>query len=439
MLTRDEYGSYANGSISGPLADAPFTTDANPSWVLNDGRYMICSGEHNNAGTDRACTIYDPDANVWSDIFYTPLHERVGDTPSATLPDGRPFSMTYGDELHANVYDPITGEWTETADAAFRVNSNEGASLLLTDGSIMVGQTAFRRYVPSADSWFDTAPTPNQTSAPSEYEVCCSEIGPLLLLHDGRAMILGATSKNGLYTPPTTANGAGSWVEAAETPNGLSHGDSPASVETTGNVLAAASTSTSGGSSSTSLWEYQVQADQWASVQDPDDGAFHTDAYKMRMLALPTGQVMVTGHSDGQFWLYTPSGTVDVGSAPAPSALTPTFGRFRVDGTGLNGTSTGADFGDDSKMATNFPTVSIVDNGGGAPPTRAYPKTYGFDSRVPDRNHVGNFYFSLKSMLPPGNYRAWVNVNGIDAPHGLDFTIPVIDAGVAVMRATLWN
>ncbi len=442
-LTRDEFGSYANGRIDS-MNDAPFTTDANPSWILNDGRYMICSGEHNDVATYRDCTIYDPIANLWSDIFYTDADDRVGDTPSATLPDGRPLFMTYGLELHGNIYDPASGQWTETSDAAFRVSSNEGASLLLPDGSFLTGATSFRRYVLSTDSWVDTAPTPNQPAqAPGEYENASSEIGPLLLLHDGRAMILGGNTKNGIFTPPTTQNGAGSWVEAAETPNGLNHGDSPACVETTGNVLAIANADPQGfgGEHPSTLWEYQVsgaQVDQWVPVPDPD-GPFNTNSDDLRMLALPTGEVLVTGHPDNQFWLYTPGGTIDLGSSPAPSALTPWFGQFRVDGRGLNGTSTGADFGDDSKMATNFPTVFVVNNGGGAPTTRIYPRTYGFDSRVPAVNHVGYFYFGEPNTLPPGNYRAWVDVNGIDAPSGLDFTIPIVDTGIAIMRAALWG
>ena len=457
-LTRDVNGSYANGTWD-RLQNSPFSTRANPSWILNDGRYMICTGEHVTFNDDRACTIYDPVSNQWSAFDETP--ERVGDTPSATLPDGRPFYVGYASELHTFAYTPSptggAGSWWQTASVPYRVQANEGASLLLSDGSVLLGGWAWRRYVLANDAWYDTAPTPGQPVAEfsqgmqniplpcnSNQPPGCpgAEIGPLLLLHDGRAMILGGSTKNGLYTPPTAVDGAGSWAFAADTPNGLNHGDSPGCVETTGNVLAIANPDPGGGgqNNNSTLWEYQVSgplANQWLTVTEPD-GPFAVHSDDIRMVALPSGEVMITGHPDGNIWLYTPNGASDVGSAPVASTLTSWFGQFRVDGTGLNGTSTGADFGDDAKMATNFPTV-MVDNGAGTPFSRSYPRTYGFDSRVPDKNHVGYFYFGIPSTLPPGNYRAWVNANGITAQQALNFTIPVVDAGIGVMRAALWN
>jgi hypothetical protein len=202
------------------------------------------------------------------------------------------------------------------------------------------------------------------------------EIGPFVLLHDGRALILGANKNNGLYTPPAALNGLGAWTLAAATATGpdatkpYNHGDTPACVEPDGKVLTMVTQDQKGvGSGVTAFYEYDPVADSWTAVSNPGGTAIDTSAERVRMLALPrgdmpVGQIFVSGYKSGATWLYTPSGAPSQSWRPTISSIaapaSPTYGDFVLSGTQLNGLTTGADFGDDGKMATNYPIVSLM-------------------------------------------------------------------------------
>ena len=82
------------------------------------------------------------------------------------------------------------------------------------------------------------------------------------------------------------------------------------------------------------------------------------------MLVLPTGQVLIN-NGGVQLYVYTPD-------LPPVAAAMPTItgiaenadGSFLLTGTGLNGISEGAGYGDDAEMASNYPIVRLTDPSG---------------------------------------------------------------------------
>src|SRR5262249_37811747 len=86
------------------------------------------------------------------------------------------------------------------------------------------------------------------------------EIGPGVLLPDGRVFWIGATSNTAIYTPPTTLTGTGGWETGQmiidNLGNTLGGSDAPAAVLPDGNVLFAASTFDGANYGTTTVFEY---------------------------------------------------------------------------------------------------------------------------------------------------------------------------------------
>ena len=105
---------------------------------------------------------------------------------------------------------------------------------------------------------------------------------------------------------------------------------------------------------------------------------------------------------------------------------------FRVDGIQLNGLTTGADFGDDGKMATNFPQA-YVENYEGAGSSFISVKTFGFDQMSPRPGQPGQFFFNAPGWLgvTPGTHQVGISVNGVPAKTRAMLTVPYQDVGAA--------
>jgi hypothetical protein len=67
-----------------------------------------------------------------------------------------------------------------------------------------------------------------------------------------------------------------------------------------------------------------------------------------------------------------------------------------VRGTQLNGLTTGGDFGDDGKMATNFPVVSVVDSFDQV----TYARSHDFDQMAPRPHIAGSSGQHTYTCLP---------------------------------------
>ena len=89
---------------------------------------------------------------------------------------------------------------------------------LLPDGSVLTVNTNnpphAERYIPSIDEWVSAGTTPNSLvlyliTDPTGLEVSVDEIGPAILLPDGRLFAIGGTGQTALYTPPPAGSDPG--------------------------------------------------------------------------------------------------------------------------------------------------------------------------------------------------------------------------------------
>jgi hypothetical protein len=433
-LTPGGGGNYVFGSWS-TVESSNQGRLFNPAFVLRDGRYVNCGGEyvlddyerrlHPN-GTDRAnCEIFDPATDSWSSAPSMP--QTVADTPAAELADGRILNLSY---VSSNSYllssFGVSPSWASAAAYNQTAIDSEGGCLLLPDTSVFCGNKQFRRYLPSSNSWVSTATTPGLATGEFLLSPTNGEIGAHMLLHSGKALVLGANQHNGLYTPPTTFTGAGSWQLAADTPSPFNHADAPATVEPDGKVFTATTTDSSGlGGGVVTFYEYDPGANTWAQVANPP-GVTFPSAERTRMLnlpstpAAPTGLILVTGTNDGSAWLYQPLNTPQTSWKPTITSISaPSSGVFTLTGTQLNGLTTGAAFGDDGLMQTNYPIVWLGDTSGNV----YFAKAFNVDQMAPRKATTGSVKFTLPVNIPNGTYNVHVSANGVDSSNTVPLTV----------------
>jgi hypothetical protein len=192
-LTPDSQGSYINGTWS-PLADMSFWRRYYASGMLKDGRVVLIGGEQSGAGGDtNKGEIYDPVTDSWSPIPSPPGWSQVGDATCCILPDGR---LMIGALLTPEciIYDPVANAWLPAASKAVR--SNEETWILLPDDTIVTAQCFARyrseRYSISSNSWKDEGPLPV-----SVVDQVMHEIGPAMLMYDGKVIYFGAADVGG--------------------------------------------------------------------------------------------------------------------------------------------------------------------------------------------------------------------------------------------------
>lgn len=367
-------------------------------------------------------------------------------------------------QSHSWLFDKRNDAWLQASGYTAMSINNEAGSLLLPDGTVLFGNfdrgtspiQSFQRYIPSyypylGESWIPCAhpPVPLVQSGvgcggvgTAQY----SEIGPFLLLHDGRVLVLGGDIHNALFTPPTSVLDPGSWTAAADTlpdsgrPGGppppsvpLNFSDAVGVVEPNGKVLAAATMTVNRVPVQPGTFEeYDPTLNQWAYVLSPAGSNF-AGSSRIRMLALPNGWIIVTGDTNGVLWFYKPEAGGNPAWRPTISAVYKVFGRYILEGTQLNGLTTGADFGDDAKLATNYPIVSLSNAGG-----TSYMRTYDVDQMAPRPGKSG----SCKFDVPPamfGSFNVAVTANGVSSTSSVSVTVPAKDVGPAVVQMTLFR
>ena len=418
-LTPDASGSYQNGTwaLEGDSATARLNF---PSFILRDGRYWIGGGEYDASYQQDtgfiSNEIFDPVTNQWTSQPPTP--DPFIDVPSTELADGRILVVMKGYYYIFTSFNApsqwgkyeLPNPFTSTRAPAITNASNEASSVLLPDGSVLMGEKGFSRYLPDSDLWVDTALPPAEDVSNTD------EIGPMVLLPDGRVMVFFASGHNAIYTPPIIPTDPGSWSRAADTPEGLVISDSPAAVESNGRVLAVASSATDGWATPV-FYEYEPATNQWSPAGSPPpvsaSSSGVTPASGIRLLCLPNGQILVTGAQMGEVWLYTPAGGPQSNWKPKISSVTSTanVGEFKLTGLQLNGLTTGDDFGDDAKMATNYPLVFLTDVAGHV----YFSRTYIFDQMAPRAGTIGSTLFTLPDNFPDGTYTLTVSANGVQS------------------------
>ena len=198
-LTPDINGNYINGTwtqmASLPAGYGPlYFADA----ILPDGRLLIEGGEYNffrSAETNQGA-IYDPVANAWTSVAPPSGWDSIGDASSVILPNG---TFMLGNCCYSNqaLFDESNLSWTLTGAGKADGNSEEGWSLM-PNGNVLTVDVGLSEsseyYTPSTGSWQSAGNT--IVELPDYYEM-----GPQVLLNDGKIFAAGASGATATYDP----------------------------------------------------------------------------------------------------------------------------------------------------------------------------------------------------------------------------------------------
>src|SRR2546425_2926888 len=362
-LTPDNAGDYVKGTWS-KLASMANSRLYFGSAVLQDGRVIVAGGEYSDGGSEfNGVEIYDPVLDSWTSIA-GPGWANIGDAITCVLADGR---LLLGN-IFSNgtaIFDPITETWSAgpTKDDA----SDEETWTLLADGTVLTVECTnipkVEKYVPSSNSWVSAGTTPSPIA-----EATMSEIGPALLLPNGRVFCVGGTGHTALYQPPASSSSVGTWTSGPDFPESppgsgqlMKANDAPGCLLPNGRVLCTAGPAgATGFAFPTYFFEYDPGTNTLNAVPSPANagGAVYTG----RMLLIPSGQVLfAAGGPDIQ--VYTPAGSPQAAWKPSitsyPTQLEVGL-SYTLFGHQLNGLSQGVSYGDDAQMATNYPLVRLT-------------------------------------------------------------------------------
>jgi len=425
-LTPDHHGSYINGTWS-DLADMSFWRRYYASAVLRDGRVIVVGGEQSgDFGDTNKGEIYDPVSDTWTSIPTPLTWAQVGDASCCLLPDGR---LMIGALLTSAcaIYDPMSNTWS--AGAAKAVKSNEETWVLLPDETILTIQ-CWPKYQPekygiSSNAWKMEGTLP----AVQIVDPVMSEIGPAMLLYDGKVIFFGADDFHGsgrtlIYTPPSSPAGTGTWVQGPDIPHVAQKpmvcNDCPASLMPNGKVLVTAANFVNGNwGLPIYFFEYDSYTNTIAQAPTPPNN--NAQLYWSRLMLLPSGEVLF-GPSSRNMQVYTPDGGPAEAWRPTITAVIPHGSGSVVDyyvlkGTQLNGLSQANMYGDDCYAATNYPLVRLRSLTTGEV---HYARTFHFSTMgVATGSSIQAARFD-PSGVPYGEYELCVVANGI-ASHCVNF------------------
>ena len=212
---------------------------------------------------------------------------------TALLPNGDILAGS-PDGPQTYIFDVVSNTWSYAA-PKLRGDESQGETwITLPDGSILSydsnfsGTPAFgsaQRYLPWSNTWVDAGTVPVQLG------VSGHGTGPGFLLPDGQVFVLGATGKTAYYTPSTNTWSAGPAIPSSMTASGY-----PGAMMPNGHILFAAANSTS-----KAIFEFDPTTDGYTDVTPGSGvltlGSSTSGLSHARMLALPSGQVLVTSGS----------------------------------------------------------------------------------------------------------------------------------------------
>jgi hypothetical protein len=416
-LTPDGTGSYLNGTWSA-LANGPNAPLYFASAVLRDGRVFVAGGEYNN-GVDvelLAAEIFDPVANIWHSLPTPPGWAHIGDASCCVLPDGRVLIGSVNNNQCA-IYDPVANSWSG-AGSKHNATTNEETWTLLPDQTVMsvdcAGAPQTEKYNIATNQWIVCGNTPVNL-----VETSSIEIGPAILLPDGRLFAIGATGATALYTMPPISTQPGTWSTGPTFPpqvagQKLGAKDAPACLMPNGLVLCVAGPvdGVSGDYlNPTYFFEFNPANNTLSPAPNPPTNG--GPPFAGRMLLLPTGQVMFANGSSN-IQVYTPAGGPDPIWKPTITSV-PTTLRVgttpTLAGRQINGLSQAVSYGDDATMATNYPIVRIRHNATGHV---TYCRTSNHSTLgVNTGTVVHTTHFSVPPGTPLGASQISVVANGI--------------------------
>lgn len=473
-LTPDANGSYVNGTWTS-RASMNESRLFYSSVVLQNGKVFVAGGEYGTNGTtynrDPAGTgnpppwdpthildeylasaeIYDPIADTWARLPAVPSTWvnagngpfglfAFGDSSASLIANGNVLiAPVYANSAHSVIYDVPSNSWIEGPQYVGSANQNEASWVKLPDDSILTVPTnsmTSQRYVPANNAWEDAGNVPVNL-----YSAFGSETGAALMLPDGRAFFIGGSNKTAIYRP--TEPLATRWIagpDIPDDPSGNDQGapDAAAAMLRNGRILMAISRApympVGGGAAvvfsiPTSFYEFDPVANTYTSVNGPTGATENHECYKTIMLALPDGRIIYSNYGQ-TLYVYTPDGIPVVGHSPTIQSIALNAdGTWHLTGTKLTGFSTGAAYGDDAQMDTNFPLVRLTDGLGHI----HYARTFNWSSTgVQTGNTPVSTEFTLPADLVEGGGQTFslvVVANGISSdpvtfssPVWVDFT-----------------
>ncbi len=342
------------------------------------------------------------------------------DAESKMLPGGNVV-------LEHDVYNVAGNNWT--AVNALR-GQGEACWVKLPDDSILTvdgGATTASRFIPSLNRWI------SDTTCPVALYGFGDEEGAVFLLPNGTAFFIGGTVNTAIYTPSGTTAG-GTWAAGPTMvfgTNALGAVDAPAAMMVNGKILCAIGP-TNGFNAPTYFYEYDWTTNGFTQVDGPTGLTYNNAPFASTMLDLPDGNVLfIGGQGSRSVYVYTPDGTPLAAGQPVINAITENAdGSYHLTGTGLNGITAGAAYGDDWQMDSNYPLVRMTNNATG---NVYYARTYGWTSTgVMTGGLVVATEFSLPANLPSGTYSLVVTANGnSSAPATFDYAPPAVPTGLS--------
>ncbi len=425
-LTPDSTGSYVNGTWS-TLASMEYQRLYAESVILPSGKLYVSGGEYGNAPNGSA-EMYDPIANTWTELANpTSVFPDMNfvDGESMVLPDGNILAYSVGgldciDDLvgiyegSTLIYNVAANTWS--AAPCSIGNQDETTWVKLPDDSILtldLYSLTSERFIPSTDEWIADAPPPLNLFNGN------GELGGAFLLPNGKVFYIGGTNQTMIYTPSGNTN-PGTWVQGPTFPNqaGVPVGanDAPSAMMVNGNILIAEDpyTPTCDYCGPTYFFVYNYKNNKITSIAAPGGGTSLPDvAFPMYMLDLPDGTVLFSP-KDTQLYTFKPTGIVAPSYRPNIGTITANGdGSYHLTGTGFNGISQGANYGDEEQNVTNYPIAKLLAKNG----TAYYARTYNWSSTgVATGSLAVSTEMTLPAGLPAGTYRLSISANGLSSP-----------------------
>jgi hypothetical protein len=307
--------------------------------------------------------------------------------PSLRLQDGRVFEI--GATQHTALYNPVWNTWEAGPDISGTLNgiaspfgADDAPGAILPNGHVIFAADAGASGFTSSGNI--TAGSPVITGIPST------------------AIFQVFWSVSGTGIP------GGAYIASVDSPSQVTI-SSPATATTSGDAI------TWGGtfSNPTELFEFDPLRNSIHQITSalPDANLPFEGSYPTRMLILPTGQLLFSD-SSSQLWVYTS----DDGPNPflRPIVLNVNYlggGKFRLTGLQIDGQSSGAAYGDDDQMDSNYPIVRMVDSHGNV----LYARTSNWSKIAVGEDGIETVDFTPNPEVTPGNYSLIVSGAGISS------------------------
>jgi hypothetical protein len=403
-LTPDSTGNYQNGTWTeiagmpsnyGPLYFASAVL-ADGKLIVNGGEYNFCNGDETNLGA-----IYDPIANSWTAVSPPSGWGQIGDGQSVVLTNGTYMIGNCCTNVQAEL-DESTMTWTQVGTGKQDNNSEEGWTLL-RNGDVLTADVIdapnSELFSPKTAAWSSAGDLPvNITQA--------TEIGPQTMRPNDTVYVEGANGLTAIYNASN-----GTWTQGPNMPTvagqQLDAADAPSTLLIDGTVMAVGSP----GVYQTPASFYIFNGKKNVTIANPPD-APHDSSYDVRLLVLPTGQVLEDdGSPDVE--IYTGNQKPMTSIAPVivkvPKTLTP-GSTYKLSGRRLNGFSQANFYGDDDQQATNYPLVRITNVASGAV---VYARTHNHSYMGIGSNRRVSTLFDVPSTIGTGASTLVVVTNGI--------------------------